>query len=91
MFIGFYKRCQVSHALGITGAKPIGNHGLPGRVRKSAFDPFRTRSPKFNVTGLHRSSMDDFLLLLVRDWIRQVVMCVAFAIMALLIIFSFDL
>ena len=35
--------------------------------------------------------MDDFLLLLVRDWIRQVLMCLAFAIIALLTIFAFDL
>jgi hypothetical protein len=35
--------------------------------------------------------MDDFLLLLVRDWIRQVVMSVAFAIIAVLIVTSIDL
>ena len=62
-----------------------------GVVLVSAFHPNRTQSPKFNVTDLHRSQMDDFLLLLVRDWIRQVVMCVAFAIIALLTIFAFDL
>ena len=35
--------------------------------------------------------MDDFLLLLVRDWIRQVVICVAFAIIAVLVTLHLDL
>lgn len=42
MFIGFYERCQVSHAVGNTGAQHIGNHSVVGTRRKSAFDPSQT-------------------------------------------------